>query len=55
MPARLRPVVAVPVGCRSCYELADDRLGHALDDLRVAVVVVEADKTCVEADEKSCC
>ncbi|HYU83343.1 MAG TPA: metalloregulator ArsR/SmtB family transcription factor [Kribbellaceae bacterium] len=39
-------VVAVPVGRRSRYELADERLGHALDDLRTAVVAVEADKAC---------
>jgi DNA-binding transcriptional ArsR family regulator len=44
-------VVAVPVGRRSRYELADPRLGHALDDLRAAVVAVEADRGCVEAAE----
>lgn len=48
-------VVSVPVGRRTRYELADERLGHALDDLRTAVVAVEADKTCVDADEKDCC
>lgn len=38
------------------YELADERLGHALDDdLRTAVVPVEADRTCPDADEKGCC
>jgi DNA-binding transcriptional ArsR family regulator len=48
-------VVAVPVGRRTRYELADERLGHALDDLRTAVVAVEADKTCADADQKDCC
>ncbi|NUK27673.1 ArsR/SmtB family transcription factor [Streptomyces lunaelactis] len=48
-------VVAVPVGRRTRYELADKRLGHALDDLRDAVVAVEADRTCADADEKNCC
>ncbi|MFD7460710.1 MULTISPECIES: ArsR/SmtB family transcription factor [unclassified Streptomyces] len=48
-------VVAVPVGRRTRYELADPRLGHALDDLRSAVVAVETDRTCAEADEKGCC
>jgi DNA-binding transcriptional ArsR family regulator len=48
-------VVAVPEGRRVRYELADTRLGHALDDLRGVVLAVEADRTCVEADEKGCC
>ncbi|KAB8176762.1 ArsR/SmtB family transcription factor [Microbispora catharanthi] len=48
-------VVAVPVGRRTRYELADERLGHALDDLRTAVIAVAADRTCVDADEKGCC
>ncbi|GIH94818.1 ArsR/SmtB family transcription factor [Planobispora siamensis] len=39
-------VVAVPVGRRTRYELADDRLGHALDDLRAAVVAVESERAC---------
>lgn len=47
-------VVAVPVGRRVRYELADARLGHALDHLRHAVLAVEADRTCVDA-EKGCC
>lgn len=48
-------VVAVPVGRRVRYELADARLGHALDDLRSAVLAVETDKHCAEAEEKGCC
>jgi ArsR family transcriptional regulator, cadmium/lead-responsive transcriptional repressor len=48
-------VVAVPVGRRTRYELADPRLGHALDDLRTAVVAVETDRECADADEKDCC
>ncbi|EOY45786.1 ArsR/SmtB family transcription factor [Streptomyces anthocyanicus] len=50
-------VVAVPEGRRVRYELADERLGHALDDLRIAVVAVavEADRTCVNAVRNGCC
>ncbi|MFD5697310.1 ArsR/SmtB family transcription factor [Streptomyces lasiicapitis] len=48
-------VVTVPDGRRTRYELADERLGQALDDLRAAVVAVEADKTCVDAEAKGCC
>lgn len=48
-------VVTVPDGRRTRYELADERLGHALDDLRTAMVAVAADRTCVDADEKGCC
>ncbi|WP_329012421.1 ArsR/SmtB family transcription factor [Streptomyces sp. NBC_00690] len=48
-------VVAVPDGRRTRYELADERLGHALDDLRTAVVAVESDKTCPDAETKGCC
>ncbi|TBO59513.1 transcriptional regulator [Streptomyces kasugaensis] len=48
-------VVAVPEGRRVRYELADPRLGHALDDLRNAVVAVAADRTCGDADDKGCC
>ncbi|MFF8656513.1 ArsR/SmtB family transcription factor [Streptomyces huasconensis] len=48
-------VVAVPVGRRTRYELADQRLGRALDDLRAAVVAMETDRTCPDADEKGCC
>ncbi|MEU9383217.1 metalloregulator ArsR/SmtB family transcription factor [Streptomyces sp. NPDC048279] len=48
-------VVTVPDGRRTRYELADDRLGHALDDLRTAVVAVAADRTCTDTDAKGCC
>ncbi|WP_406415725.1 metalloregulator ArsR/SmtB family transcription factor [Streptomyces sp. NBC_00873] len=48
-------VVTVPDGRRTRYELADPRLGHALDDLRNAVVAVAADRTCTDADDKGCC
>ncbi|MEV0486584.1 metalloregulator ArsR/SmtB family transcription factor [Streptomyces sp. NPDC050508] len=48
-------VVAVPVGRRTRYELADPRFAHALDDLRTAVLAVEADRNCPDADEKGCC
>lgn len=44
-------VVTVPDGRRTRYELADERLGHALDALRTAVVAVEGDRTCADADE----
>ncbi|MFE9368018.1 ArsR/SmtB family transcription factor [Streptomyces sp. NPDC006978] len=48
-------VVTAPDGRRTRYELADERLGHALDDLRTAVVAVETDRTCTDVDEKGCC
>ncbi|QBI56236.1 ArsR/SmtB family transcription factor [Streptomonospora litoralis] len=48
-------VVTVPVGRRVRYELADARLGHAIDDLRSAVLAVADEKSCAEADEKDCC
>ncbi|WP_189236343.1 ArsR/SmtB family transcription factor [Planomonospora parontospora] len=50
-------VVAVPVGRRTRYELADARLGHALDDLRTAVVAVAADagRSCAAAETEGCC
>ncbi|MFI6280268.1 ArsR/SmtB family transcription factor [Streptomyces sp. NPDC050988] len=48
-------VVTVPDGRRTRYELADERLGHALDDLRAVVVAVEADRSCPDADAKGCC
>lgn len=48
-------VSAVPDGRRTRYELAHPRLGHALDDLRTAVVAVESERTCGEAEDKDCC
>jgi DNA-binding transcriptional ArsR family regulator len=48
-------VVAVPDGRRTRYELADPRLGHALDSLRTAVVAVATDRACVDAEAKGCC
>ncbi|WP_165984368.1 helix-turn-helix transcriptional regulator [Streptomyces sp. YIM 98790] len=48
-------VVTVPDGRRIRYELADRRLAHALDDLRAAVVAVEADRSCPEAESEGCC
>lgn len=48
-------VVTVPDGRRTRYELADERLGHALDDLRTVVVAVESGRTCVNAEEEGCC
>ncbi|MDQ0947361.1 DNA-binding transcriptional ArsR family regulator [Streptomyces phaeochromogenes] len=48
-------VVTVPDGRRTRYELADERLGHALDHLLAAVVAVESDKTCPDAATKDCC
>ncbi|MFH9264262.1 ArsR/SmtB family transcription factor [Streptomyces sp. NPDC017546] len=48
-------VVTVPDGRRTRYELADRRLGSALDDLRSAVVAVETDRTCPDAETEDCC
>jgi DNA-binding transcriptional ArsR family regulator len=48
-------VVTVPDGRRTRYELADSRLGHALDDLLAAVVAVESDRTCPDAETEGCC
>lgn len=48
-------VVTVPDGRRTRYELADERLGHALDHLLAAVVAVEEDKTCPDATTKDYC
>lgn len=48
-------VVTAPDGRRIRYELADERLGHALDDVRQAVVAVTTDHTCPDADENGCC
>jgi len=42
-------VVAVPEGRRTRYELADPRIGHALDDLCRAVLAVES-TCCAQPD-----
>ena len=47
-------VVAVPEGRRTRYELADDRLRHALGDLLSLVLVVDP-AVCADADDKGCC
>ncbi|MDF2712109.1 MAG: putative transcriptional regulator, ArsR family [Nonomuraea muscovyensis] len=50
-------VVAVPLGRRTRYELADPRLGHALTALSTAVIAVadDADRACAQvAGEDSC-
>ncbi|MDE3720348.1 metalloregulator ArsR/SmtB family transcription factor [Nocardiopsis sp. N85] len=43
-------VVTVPIGRRVRYELADARLAHALGALRSAVIAVETDRVCVDAE-----
>lgn len=48
-------VIAVPDGRRVRYELADERLGHALDDLRTTVIATATSRTCMDADTKGCC
>ena len=48
-------VTAVPEGRRTRYELADKRLGHALDDLRAAVIAVEADRACPDEQAPGRC
>jgi DNA-binding transcriptional ArsR family regulator len=47
-------VVAVPDGRRSRYELADERLAHALGDLLGAVLAVDP-AACPDADRDGCC
>ncbi len=47
-------VVAVPEGRRTRYELADTRIGHALDDLMGMVLAVDPDCRCVGADGTVC-
>lgn len=46
-------VVAVPEGRRSRYELADPRIGRALDDLLGLVLAV--DPSCCPAGDEGCC
>jgi DNA-binding transcriptional ArsR family regulator len=47
-------VVAVPEGRRTRYELADARIGHALDDLMGLVLSVDPHCTCVGPDGEVC-
>ena len=47
-------VVAVPEGRRARYELADPRIGHALDDLIGLVLAVDP-ACCPDAQEEGCC
>jgi len=47
-------VVAVPEGRRTRYELADARIGRALDDLMGLVLAVDPDCQCVGADGNVC-
>ncbi|WP_045825002.1 ArsR/SmtB family transcription factor [Williamsia herbipolensis] len=47
-------VVAVPEGRRSRYELADRRIGHALDDLLGLVLAVDP-ACCAATDTQECC
>lgn len=48
-------VATSPDGRRTRYELADERLGTALNDLRTAAVAVETDRTCPDAETEGCC
>ena len=47
-------VVAVPEGRRSRYELADARIGHALDDLMGLVLAVDPNCTCIGPNGAEC-
>lgn len=47
-------VVAVPEGRRSRYELADRRIGHALDDLLGLVLAIDP-ANCPAANTEGCC
>ncbi|WP_405162665.1 metalloregulator ArsR/SmtB family transcription factor [Nocardia sp. NBC_01499] len=47
-------VVAVPEGRRSRYELADPRIGRALDDL-VGLVLAVDPACCPDSDTEGCC
>jgi DNA-binding transcriptional ArsR family regulator len=48
-------VITAPYGRRTRYELADERLGHAVDHLLAAVIAIESDRTCPDAATKDCC
>lgn len=47
-------VVAIPQGRRSRYELADPRIGRALDDLTGLVLAVDP-ACCPDASDQGCC
>ncbi|MBA8958073.1 DNA-binding transcriptional ArsR family regulator [Rhodococcus percolatus] len=47
-------VAAVPEGRRSRYELADPRIGRALDDLLGLVLAVDP-SCCTDAETEGCC
>lgn len=47
-------VVAIPEGRRSRYELADPRIGRALDDLVGLVLAVDPD-CCPASETEDCC
>lgn len=47
-------VAAVPEGRRTRYELADDRLRHALSDLLGLALAVDP-AACADAESKGCC
>ncbi|MDX1881851.1 metalloregulator ArsR/SmtB family transcription factor [Mycolicibacterium sp. 120270] len=47
-------VVAVPEGRRTRYELADARIGDALDDLMGLVLAVDPNCTCIGPDGEVC-
>jgi DNA-binding transcriptional ArsR family regulator len=47
-------VVAVPDGRRTRYELADERLAHALGDLLGVVLAVDPG-ACPDAERDGCC
>ena len=47
-------VVAVPEGRRSRYELADPRIGHALNDLMGLVLAVDPNCSCTGTDGTGC-
>lgn len=47
-------VVTVPEGRRLRYELADERLAHALADLHDVVLVTDPE-ACAAAEAEDCC
>ena len=47
-------VITVPEGRRTRYELADPRIGHALNDLMGLVLAVDPNCICVGADGEPC-